>query len=42
MKNLLAIGGIEFLAVLYGITISHWLEASRENKHIQNRLAQEY
>ena len=42
MKNILARGGIEFLAVLFGITISLWVEDSRENKHIQNRVAEDY
>tara|TARA_Y100000815_G_scaffold258958_1_gene268924 strand:- start:172 stop:849 length:678 start_codon:yes stop_codon:yes gene_type:complete len=42
MKNILARGGIEFLAVLFGITISLWVEDSRENIHIQNRIAEDY
>ena len=42
MKKILARGGIEFLAVLFGITISLWVEDSRENIHIQNRIAEDY
>ena len=42
MKNILARGGIEFLAVLFGITISLWVEDSRENKHIQDKVSEDY
>ena len=42
MKNILARGGIEFLAVLFGITISLWVEDRRENKDIQIKIAEDY
>ena len=42
MKNILARGGIEFLAVLFGITISLWVEDWRENKDIQIKIAEDY
>ena len=38
MKNILARGGIEFLAVLFGITISLWVEDSRQNSDMQKKL----
>ena len=34
MKNILARGGIEFLAVLLGITGSLWIDESQENKKL--------
>ena len=37
MKNILARGGIEFLAVLYGITISIWVDDSRPNSDIEKK-----
>tara|TARA_X000000950_G_scaffold276023_1_gene363238 strand:- start:409 stop:528 length:120 start_codon:yes stop_codon:yes gene_type:complete len=37
LKNILARGGIEFLAVLYGITISIWVEDSRPNSDIEKK-----
>jgi hypothetical protein len=42
MKNILARGGIEFLAVLLGITISLWVEDWRENRDIQLRIVEDY
>ena len=42
MKNLLARGGIEFLAVLLGISLSLWVEDWRQNKEIQSRLNLDY
>jgi len=42
VKNILARGGIEFLAVLFGITISLWVEDRRENKDIQIKIAEDY
>ena len=42
MKNLLARGGIEFLAVLLGISLSLWVEDWRQNKEIQSRLDLDY
>ena len=42
MKNILARGGIEFFAVLFGITISLWVEDWREDKDIQKKIAEDY
>ena len=42
MKNILARGGIEFLAVLFGITISLWVEDSRPNSDIQKKIIDDY
>jgi len=42
LKNLLARGGIEFLAVLLGISLSLWVEDWRQNKEIQSRLNLDY
>ena len=42
MKNVLARGGVEFLAVLFGITISLWVEDSRQNTDIQNKIVEDY
>ena len=42
MKNILARGGIEFLAVLLGITISLWVEDWRENRDVQLRIVEDY
>ena len=38
MKNILARGGIEFLAVFLGIALSLWVDDYRESKEINNRL----
>ena len=42
MKNILARGGIEFLAVLSGITISLWVEDSRQNSDMQKKIIDDY
>ena len=42
MKNILARGGIEFLAVLFGITISLWVEDSRQNSDMQKKIIDDY
>ena len=42
MKNILARGGIEFLAVLFGITISLWVEDSRQNSDMQKKIIYDY
>ena len=36
MKNILARGGIEFLAVFLGIALSLWVDDYRESKEINN------
>ena len=40
MKNILARGGIEFLAVLLGISASLWIENSRSDRELQFQLNQ--
>ena len=40
MKNILARGGIEFLAVLLGISASLWIENSRSERELQFQLNQ--
>ena len=42
MKNTLARGGVEFLAVLFGITISLWVEDWRQDKDIQDKILEDY
>ena len=42
MRNIFAKGGIEFLAVLFGITISLWVEDLRQEKDIQGKLIEDY
>ena len=42
MKNILARGGIEFLAVLLGISLSLWVEDWRQNNEIASRLNLDY
>ncbi len=42
MKNILARGGIEFLAVFLGIVLSLWVDDYRESKEINNRLKDDY
>ena len=42
MKNTLARGGVEFLAVLFGITISLWVEDWRQDKDIQDKIFEDY
>ena len=41
MKNTLARGGVEFLAVLFGITISLWVEDWRQDKDIQDKILED-
>ncbi len=38
MKNILARGGIEFLAVLLGITISLWIDKNNQNSDLNNEI----
>ena len=42
MKNILARGGIEFFAVLFGITISLWVEDSRQSSDMQKKIIDDY
>jgi|TARA_B110001454_G_scaffold64529_1_gene62661 hypothetical protein len=42
MKNLLARGGIEFLAVFLGIALSLWVDDYQEEKEIRVRLMDDY
>ena len=42
MRNTFAKGEIEFLAVLFGITISLWVEDQRQEKDIQSKLIEDY
>jgi len=42
LKNILARGGIEFLAVLLGISLSLWVEDWRQNNEIASRLNLDY
>ena len=42
MKNVLARGGIEFLAVFLGIALSLWVDDYREEKEIRVRLMDDY
>ena len=42
MKNILAKGGIEFLAVFLGIVLSLWVDDYRESKELDNRLNDDY
>ena len=42
MKNILARGGVEFLAVLFGITISLWVEDWRQDRDIQDKILEDY
>ena len=42
MKNILARGGIEFVAVLLGISGSLWVEDWRENRDTQLRIVEDY
>ena len=42
LKKILARGGIEFLAVLFGITISLWVEDQRQERDIQKKLIEDY
>ena len=42
MKNILARGWVEFLAVLFGITISLWVEDWRQDRDIQDKILEDY
>ena len=42
MKNTVARGGVEFLAVLFGITISLWVEDWRQDRDIQDKILEDY
>jgi len=42
VKNTLARGGVEFLAVLFGITISLWVEDWRQDRDIQDKILEDY
>ena len=42
MKNILARGGIEFLAVFLGIALSLWVDDYQEEKEISVRLMDDY
>jgi hypothetical protein len=42
MKNILARGGIEFLAVFLGIALSLWVDDYQEEKDIKIRLMDDY
>ena len=42
MKNLLARGGIEFLAVFIGIVLSLWVDDWREGRGLRHRLLEDY
>jgi len=42
MKNILAKGGIEFLAVFLGIVLSLWVDDYRESKELESRLNDDY
>ena len=42
MKNVLARGGIEFLAVFLGIALSLWVDDYRENRELENRLNEDF
>ena len=42
MKNILARGGIEFLAVFLGIALSLWVDDYREERELNNRLNDDF
>tara|TARA_S200000501_G_scaffold33729_1_gene28036 strand:+ start:824 stop:1492 length:669 start_codon:yes stop_codon:yes gene_type:complete len=42
MKNILAKGGVEFLAVFLGIALSLWVDDYRESKELRERLSDDY
>ena len=42
MKNILARGGIEFLAVFLGIALSLWVDDYRQEKELNNRIIDDY
>ena len=42
MKNILARGGVEFVAVFLGIALSLWVDDYRESKELRERLSDDY
>ena len=42
MKNILARGGVEFVAVFLGIALSLWVDDYRESKELRERLFDDY
>ena len=42
MKSVFTRGGVEFLAVLFGITISLWVEDWRQDRDIQDKIIEDY
>ena len=42
MRNILAKGGVEFLAVFLGIALSLWVDDYREEKELSNRITDDY
>ena len=42
MKNTLAKGGVEFVAVFLGIALSLWVDDYRESKELRERLSDDY
>ena len=42
MKNILTRGGVEFLAVLLGITLSFSVDEWKQDKEIEKRLKSDY
>ena len=42
MKNILARGGVEFVAVFLGIGLSLWVDDYRESKELRERLSDDY
>ena len=42
MKKIITRGGVEFLAVLFGITISLWVEDWRQDRDIQDKILEDY
>ena len=42
MKNILARGGVEFVAVFLGIALSLWVDDYRESRELRERLSDDY
>ena len=42
MKNILARGGVEFVAVFLGIALSLWVDDYREEKELSDRITDDY
>ena len=42
MRNILAKGGVEFLAVFLGIALSLWVDDYRQEKELNNRIIDDY